>query len=420
MTPPSVPASARAEIAARAPRYLNDPVCCRHSGFTKTCRPAISSRNGRGQEGRASHMAGAAQRGGVDHVDIHGSFRHPAMKRGKRFGFIEKGHMAPVGDFGRDHVGPPLFHPGQCRGAQKVGIRAPDRGERQARGRVEERPEIGQRLGSRLFHGVAQARVIVDDETLGGFDVMLVHLFLPAALRHVPETGEQRAAHAGGFGIGFLDRVPTDVAEDRGKALGREFRSDIVEENPGQAVLRGGRQQHGDQPAARGSEDRGLRKAQMIEQRQRVLGLGRDRVGGGVGPVGSAAPAIVEPDQPDPGEMWGHIVEIAGVPGQAGKAEDRRAEAFVGVAQAGAVWARENPASGRRGDGRDRCEIGEDRGGAARKAILGVTGAVDPDGVKTECSCPRHVPAVGRDEQHLARGGAEPRIPPSHKHARPV
>ena len=37
---------ASAEIADQAPRNLKLPVCCRHSGFTSTCRPAISLRKG--------------------------------------------------------------------------------------------------------------------------------------------------------------------------------------------------------------------------------------------------------------------------------------------------------------------------------------------------------------------------------------
>jgi hypothetical protein len=75
----------------------------------------------------------------------------------------------------------------------------------------------------------------------------------------------------------------------------------------------------------------------VVEEGDCVLGLLPDVVGFGPGEVGAAAPPGIEAQEAYAGEIGCDVVEVAPVPGEAGKGEDGQAFAFVGEEELGAV-----------------------------------------------------------------------------------
>ncbi len=75
---------------------------------------------------------------------------------------------------------------------------------------------------------------------------------------------------------------------------------------------------HGDEPAARGSDDGGFLDLEVIEQGQGIAAFLQDGIGRGIGPVRPPAPAAVEADQAEAFERLIEIVEVRAVPREAG------------------------------------------------------------------------------------------------------
>jgi hypothetical protein len=159
----------------------------------------------------------------------------------------------------------------------------------------------------------------------------------PALVGHAFEGSVLRRAGAGSFVPTPLNGRAAQIGGDVFKAPGIDDRADVVQRDTQKAVLGGGRDPHGHDPPARGAENGGAGKAQMVEKRDRIGSLLRDGVGGGAGEVRSAAPAGVEAEEADIDQMPRQVVEVAAVPGEAGQGQERKPLAFVHIEEARAV-----------------------------------------------------------------------------------
>ena len=166
---------------------------------------------------------------------------------------------------------------------------------------------------------------------------MVAHLLQPAAFGHIGEPRHVARQAGGQLGIGFRRRIAAHIVENPVKAPAVQFRPDIVQAQACHPRPRRRPQHHPDHPSARGAKDRGPFQPQMIQQRQRILRLLRDGVGGRPRPVAFAATTIIHADQADAWQMRHQIVEIGPVAGQPGQAQQRLARALIVIGKTGAI-----------------------------------------------------------------------------------
>ena len=244
--------------------------------------------------------------------------------------------MAAPGHLGRDHVGAPRAHLGEGLGREQVGVGAADRRERRGQG-LEQGPEVRHGLRAGGDHRVAQPRVVGDVEAAVADDVELRRLLGPALRGHALEALHDGGARGCGLRQRRVGRGQAEVSHDDLDARLAHDGADVDQARAREALARGGREHHGDEPAARGAEDRGALQPEVVEERQRVGALLRHGVGRGVGARRGAAAACVEPDQARVPDVGREVVEVAPVAGEAGEAQDGRALALVAKGEAGAV-----------------------------------------------------------------------------------
>lgn len=249
--------------------------------------------------------------------------------------------MATIGDVGAYEVGAAALHFVCSGGTEEIGILATDKGEREARERVEERPEVGHGLRASRKYRIAERRVIVDLQTIGCLDVVFFDLFAPTAFGDVFEPFQKLGAHSGGFRVGFLDRVFADVVLDDIEACCFKRWAHIDEADASEAVFGGEAKEERDQAAARRSEDRDFVDLEVVEEGECVACLGRYGVGVCTGPRGLAATAVVEADEANTLKMRSDIVEVGAVAGETCEGKDGDAVTFVCVEQLCAVGSRE-------------------------------------------------------------------------------
>ncbi len=159
-----------------------------------------------------------------------------------------------------------------------------------ASGRPAQASNSGQRIGGRALEGreegVAQRGVVGDAQALGRLAYSAAAprpASARAARSRSPANGaaSPRPARHGSGPTGCARHSRRCAPAPRARSPGpTSFRH-----RPSSRSCATARQQHADQPAARGAEDRGLLHAEMVQQRKRIRRLCRHGVGRGPGPV---------------------------------------------------------------------------------------------------------------------------------------
>ena len=161
---------------------------------------------------------------------------------------------------------------------------------------------------------------------------MALHLFQPTAFRHAAKFGKGPGHGGGGLFIGLGGGVAAQIAHDELDALGVKLGPDIIQRHAQKVVMGDHRQSHRIKPAARGADDGDLLQLQMRQQFQHVAAFNWKCV---ILPIlveiRTPSAPVIHADQAVIGQMWGEVVEIRAGAGEARKAEDRQAGAFVRV-----------------------------------------------------------------------------------------